>query len=63
MRALKSIHNAEKVTRIIYARQVIPHNKIVPNWMEVAFILYDSKFCPKFTDFQYFFSQKFFDMN
>ena len=40
------IHNAESVTRIIYAWRVIPHNKIVPKWIEaswlVVLISYDS---------------------
>ena len=28
------IHIAESVTQIIYAWRIIPHNKIVPNWIE-----------------------------
>ena len=30
------IHNAESVAQIIYAWQIIPINKIVPNWIEAS---------------------------
>ena len=30
------VYNAESVPRIIYARRIIPHNKIVPNWNEAS---------------------------
>ena len=30
------VHNAESVTQIIYAWRIIPHNKIVPNWIEIC---------------------------
>ena len=30
------IHNAESLTRIIYALRIIPHNKIVPKWIEAT---------------------------
>ena len=42
------IHNAESVTRIIYALRIVPDNKIVPKLMEASLLVVissdDSKF-------------------
>ena len=42
------MHKVENLTRIIYASRIIPHNKIVPNWIEanlsIVIISFDSKF-------------------
>ena len=35
-RSEEFLHIADSVTRNIYAWQIIPHNKIVPNWIEAS---------------------------